>query len=100
MSRFTYLWQFHVHPERIDDFRRHYGDGGSWVQLFQKAEGYIGTRLLEDRENPFRFATIDDWRDMKAYETFRSAFSEEFEVLDRECEDLTADESLIGTFRS
>ena len=70
MSRYTYVWAFQVRRECLDQFQMHYGEGGSWVELFRRADGYVGTRLLRDRADPCRFLTIDTWRSVDDHRQF------------------------------
>jgi heme-degrading monooxygenase HmoA len=95
---YTYIWVFKVHPQHVDAFLRHYRDGGAWTQLFRRARGYVGTQLLRDAADPTRFVTIDTWSTARDYEAFRAAFASEYAALDRLCDGLTLDETLIGHF--
>ena len=97
---YTYIWAFEVHPEHVVAFRWHYGEGGAWTQLFRRARGYLGTRLLEDQTDPLRFVTIDTWRSVEEYEAFRAEYASEYAELDRLCEGFTVQERLIGHFVS
>ena len=56
---YTYIWAFEVRAEHVEAFRRYYGEGGAWMQLFRRARGYVGTQLLQDESEPLRFVTID-----------------------------------------
>jgi quinol monooxygenase YgiN len=96
VSAYTYLWEFIVEPEHVDEFERQYGPQGSWVQLFRQASGYIETLLLRDSTSPHRF--IDRWDNDEAYRRFRWQFSQQYAALDRRCEELTVRETLIGEF--
>ena len=98
VTTYTYLWEFVVESEHVDDFERHYGPQGSWVQLFRQAAGYIDTLLLRDSTNPQRFITIDRWENEEAYREFRTEFSQQYATLDRLCENLAMRETLIGEF--
>ena len=100
MSHYTYMWDFRVLPDRLDEFLRHYEDAGSWVLLFRRAPGYLGTRLLRDQDDPLRFLTIDDWESEEHYRAFRARYSNEYEALDRMCAGLTSAESAVGQFNS
>ena len=95
---YTYIWEFKVSAEHADAFRAHYGEGGAWTQLFRRAQGYLGTRLLRDVADPLRFVTIDSWRSVEDYEAFRASFASEYAALDRACESFTSEETLIGKF--
>ena len=98
MSAYTYLWEFIVEPEHVEEFERHYGPEGSWVELFRQAPGYVETLLLRDSMDPRRFITIDRWESAEAYRTFRTVFSQQYTDRDRRCEGLTVRETLLGHF--
>ena len=42
--------------------------------------------------------TIDRWESADAHRSFRSAFAQEYAVLDARCQHLTAQEVLLGAF--
>ncbi len=98
MARYTYLWAFRVLPGRAEEFLAHYESEGTWSQLFRRAPGYLGTRLLRDRADPLRFVTVDDWESEQHYRELLSQFSAEYEVLDRICDGLTSEETELGHF--
>lgn len=95
---YTYIWEYRVGKAHVPEFVRHYGPDGTWVALFKRAEGYVGTVLFRDRDRPDRFVTIDTWRSAAAHEAFRRAFATEFDDLDRHCETLTERERFLGSF--
>lgn len=95
----TYLWEFRVPPDTRAEFEHHYGPDGSWVQLFRRAPGYLGTLLLQDRDVDGRYLTIDRWESEAAYLAFRASFAQEYAALDATCERLTSSEVPLGTFR-
>ena len=97
---YVYIWAFKVHPEHVDAFRLHYQEGGAWTELFRRARGYVGTQLLRDATDPLRFVTIDTWHSVEDYEAFRAEYASEYAALDRLCEGLTLEETLIGYFSS
>jgi heme-degrading monooxygenase HmoA len=92
------LWEFSVPPAHRSEFVSHYGPDGSWVRLFRRARGYLGTDLLSDRADPLRYVTIDRWESADHWHAFRRQFSEEYEALDRRCERLTAREAPLGEY--
>ena len=98
MTRCTYIWAFQVQSDRVEKFPRHYDCGGTRAILFRRAPGYIGMRLLRDRDAPLRFVTVDDWESEEHYRAFRTRFSSEYEALDRICEELTSAETALGQF--
>ena len=97
---YTCIWAFKVHPDHVEAFREHYGEGGAWTQLFRRARGYLGTRLLQDERDPLHFVTIDTWSRADDYEAFRASYASDYAALDRLCEGLTTRETLIGQFSS
>ncbi len=97
-AAYTYIWAYRVKLDSLDAFLEHYAPDGRWVELFRRAEGYLGTELLRDRAEAYRYVTIDRWSSAKAFTEFRSTFAREFEQLDRHCESFTAEEREIGTF--
>lgn len=98
MERYCHVWEFRVHPDRVDDFVRSYRGDGAWTRLFRLAPGYLGTRLLRDRDDPLRFVTIDEWRSVEDYAAFRERFAAEYAALDRRCAGLTLAEASLGAF--
>jgi len=95
---YTYLWEFIVKAEHVEEFQRQYGPDGSWVALFREDAGYRGTLLLRDRANPLRFITVDRWESAAAHHTFRTAFAPEYAELDSRYGQLTAQEVSLGAF--
>jgi heme-degrading monooxygenase HmoA len=95
---YSYIWEFHVRPERQADFERTYRPEGQWVELFRQASGYLGTLLLKDRASSTRYVTVDRWRSEQDYEQFRVRFSKEYEALDAACQDLTVRERSLGVY--
>lgn len=98
MSSCAYVWEFRVEAGRREEFERHYGPDGTWARLFRRADGYLGTLLLQDPADRSRYLTIDRWESRSAHRAFRARFAAEYEALDRQCEALTARETAIGEF--
>src|SRR5579884_1576535 len=92
------VWIFRARPERRTDFLTHYSSNGSWAQLFRRAAGYLGTTLLPDAADPDRFLCIDRWRDLAAFDRFKSDFAAAYSALDKQCEQFTLEETRIGIF--
>jgi heme-degrading monooxygenase HmoA len=97
---FAYIWAYRVPTATSDLFRALYGPNGEWVGLFRQASGYIDTQLLQDRDDPERFVTIDRWETEESFNDFRADFSLEFERLDRKGDQFTVEEMSLGEFRS
>jgi heme-degrading monooxygenase HmoA len=98
VTRFSYVWEYEVPAESEPAFLAHYASDGTWVRLFRRASGYLGTQLYRDRWRAGRYLTVDHWLDEDAYGAFRREFTAEFEALDRECEGLTLREAHLGDF--
>jgi len=97
-SAYMYAWEYCVRAEHTAEFEQMYGLGGGWVELFQKAEGYLRTELFRDQSDENRYMTIDLWVSHEAWLTFRERFATEFEELDKRCEQMTDKESELGRF--
>ena len=98
-ERYTYIWEYEVLPAHEVEFLAHYSPGGTWVKLFRRGAGHLGTELYRDRAKPERFVTIDHWRTEAAFQEFRSRFAAEFDALDHECTRFTRHETPLGAFR-
>jgi heme-degrading monooxygenase HmoA len=92
------LWEFRVKKGREREFEKIYGAGGGWTELFSSAGGYLGTELGSDAAEPGRYLTLDRWSSRRDYEEFRRAALPQYEALDRICEELTEQESHLGSF--
>lgn len=90
------LWEYHVRPERCDEFERIYSAAGAWAELFRKSKGYLGTELVNDEANPQRYFTVDRWVSKTEYERFLEVWQQEYKALDEQCEGLTEREVLLG----
>jgi heme-degrading monooxygenase HmoA len=95
---FSLVWEFVVHSDKIDEFENSYGPGGSWVSLFRKSPGFLGSWLLRDSENSRRFLTIDRWKTAAHHAGMHREFATEYAALDRDCAALTEIERCIGAF--
>jgi heme-degrading monooxygenase HmoA len=92
------VWEFHVRPERLSEFLSAYSPGGDWDRLFKRGEGYISTELVRDERDETRFLTLDRWESREARDRFLTRFREEYDALDRRCEDFTLEETPVGDF--
>lgn len=95
---YTYMWEYHVLSDRVDEFEALYGPQGKWSDLFRQSTGYIRTELHRDRSQVDRFITVDYWESYGAWLDWRARFEAQFEELDRRGEHLTADERELGRF--
>jgi heme-degrading monooxygenase HmoA len=95
---FVVVWQFEIAEEKIAAFEAAYGPEGSWAQLFRSSTSYLGTELLRDAYIPGSYLTIDRWKSEEDFRTFRKAHDQDYEVLDRACDELTSRETRIGAY--
>lgn len=92
------LWEFVVKPEALEGFLLAYGPAGPWARLFERFEGYRGTRLWQDRTAPLRFVTVDSWDSAEQRAAMLSAARDEYARLDQELGGLTDSERELGVF--
>ena len=97
---FVIVWEFVVKRDRLAEYERAYASAGDWAQLFRRAEGFVDTALLRDREDRTRFLTIDTWLSRDAYDAFRAAFDTEYVALDARTEAFTESERRIGVYET
>jgi heme-degrading monooxygenase HmoA len=62
-------------PEAFADA---YGPEGEWAQFFRQGQGYVGTELLHDVEEPDRYLVIDRWESIEAYNAFLAEHQAEY----------------------
>ena len=90
------VWEYRVKQEGVTEFERIYSSDGLWTKLFERADGYLGTELLKDLSDSYRYVTLDRWTSAQHYEAFLSQWKTEYAALDARCEGLTHDEFLVG----
>jgi heme-degrading monooxygenase HmoA len=95
---YVILWEFHPKAGFESKFEQAYGPNGIWAGFFRRGEGYCGTELVRDTNETGRYLTIDVWVSREAYEKFRQANLDEYNQLDRQCEEMTQTEVELGTF--
>ena len=98
MRHYVVAWRFRVAASSVAKFEQHYGPKGTWSMLFRKSEGYLGTLLLKDEDDPLHYVTIDRWRSVEDYREFRVRFGREYSELDGHCEALTTEETALGEY--
>ena len=89
------VWEYVVRFGHEAEFENTYGASGDWVQLFEQADGYLGTELFHD--SPQHYITVDHWISSQAYERFHQQFRAAYHTLDARCQSLTEREKLVGT---
>src|SRR6185437_13378039 len=95
---FVVVWRFEVAEEKIQPFEDAYGPDGAWARLFRSSPQYLGTELLRDAYVPGGYLTIDRWASEDDFRAFRKDHDQEYESLDRSCDDLTSRETRIGAY--
>lgn len=94
------LWEFNVKPDSISVFEGIYGPDGAWAQLFRQSPDYLGTELLRDLTHPGRYLTLDHWTSREAFHRFKQDHHAAYAALDKQSENLTEHEALLGEFES
>ena len=94
------IWTYRVRKERLAEFGQYYAAGGVWAELFKKAQGYRGTTLLRDHDDPLRFATVDRWDSWEAFEQFKRDHQKEYDWIDTACAEFTTEETKVGIFET
>jgi len=91
---------FRYEARDTDDFRAAYGPEGEWAQFFRQGQGYIGTELLHDVEEPERFLVIDRWESIEAYNAFIAENQAEYLRRSDETRFYYVQELRFGTFEN
>jgi heme-degrading monooxygenase HmoA len=94
------VWKYRVNAEHSVEFEKIYGVNGAWADLFNKQNGYLGTELLRDPQDHEQYLTIDRWASSGDYESFLSQWKEEYKTLDKQCEGITEQETLLGKWET
>ena len=93
------VWEFRVRPDQREAFEYYYGGAGHWANLFRKSPAYVETILARDVETPLRYLVTDVWENAEAYRNFKGRFQDEYEQLDKTCEQFTLEERCWGVFQ-
>lgn len=96
---FAVIWEYEVREGCEAAFEALYGGDGDWVALFREYDGYIGTELLRDADQPRRFVTIDRWSSADAYTAFVTATKPRYAQIDARGDALTLIERSLGRFQ-
>lgn len=90
-------WEFRPDPARLAEFLHVYAPHGDWVQLFRRAEGFIGSELSPVAGRTGWYRTTDRWATEAHHAAFLERHGAEYRALDARCERLTLEERSIGT---
>lgn len=99
MNEHVRIWRYRVDPDRRQEFVHHYSSEGSWTQLFNRAPGYLGTRLWQDEGNDDVYFTQDRWCSKADFDAFKQEFGSVYEQMDEQLDGLTTEETFIGAMR-
>jgi hypothetical protein len=91
-------WEFRVRAGLHRRFEEMYGPAGAWATLFARDPAYLRTELQRDLREPGRHLTLDYWTSESAYDQFHARYQSEYDEIDRQCENLTDGEKLVGRF--
>jgi heme-degrading monooxygenase HmoA len=69
---------FRYEVREPEEFERAYGPEGEWAEFFRRGDGYIGTELLKDLEEPERYLVVDRWESADSYNAFLAANNAEY----------------------
>jgi len=95
---YVVIWEFQVNPEAKLAFEQAYGPAGDWARLFSRSSDYRGTQLLRDIDRSGRYLTFDYWTSREALRQLKQIHQADYDALDKQCEALTDNESLLGEF--
>jgi len=87
------IWRFRAKLDRVEEFCRVYGCDGDWAKLFMRSAEHRGTQLLQDTTEKRMFVVIDRWADGNSFTRFREEYAAEYDELDRQCLELTEEDS-------
>jgi heme-degrading monooxygenase HmoA len=81
-------------------FEQVYGPEGEWAAFFRTGDGYIGTELLHDVDEPDRYLVIDRWESADAYNAFLADNQAEYLRRSDEARLHLVQELRFGTFEN
>jgi hypothetical protein len=84
------VWEYQVEVGKVNAFLAAYRADGAWAQLFERADGYVGTELFGDVGRAGRFVTIDKWLDVASWEAFLVRWGVDYCALDQKLHGLAA----------
>ena len=91
---------FRYEARDADEFERAYGPEGEWARFFMQADGFVGTELLRDLDEPGRYLVIDRWETADAYNLFLAERRDEYLRRSDEARALYVQELRFGTLEN
>jgi heme-degrading monooxygenase HmoA len=95
---YTIIFEFFVLKGNAKAFEELYGPGGDWIELFRKSEGFIGTELMINPEDPHHYVTVDKWNSEDIYYNFLHEYQKEYQKIDARGDSFTFDQRRVGSF--
>ena len=83
-----------------EPFEAAYGADGDWARFFRQGQGYVGSELLRDLEQPGRYVVVDRWDSSEAYNAFVQEHRDEYMRRVDETAYLYDRELRFGTFEN
>jgi heme-degrading monooxygenase HmoA len=98
VSEHLILFEYEVHGDHATEFEEVYGPGGSWVELFSSAGGYLGSELYRDADRAGRYLVVDRWRSAAEYRSFLDSRAADYDALGQRTQRLWRRERCIGAY--
>lgn len=80
-------------------FELAYGPGGAWSEMTDGCEGFRGTTVLRDEEDPRRYLTVDLWTSEDAWEVAVAEHEEAYAALQADFDEWLDSMVRVGIFR-
>jgi len=96
MNEHLRIWRYRVEPGRRKEFLHHYSSEGTWTQLFQRADGYLGSTLWQDANDENVFYTQDRWRSEADFAHFQEHYAGVYAEMDKQLEGIASEEALVA----
>ncbi|MBE2266612.1 MAG: hypothetical protein IAE80_00170 [Anaerolinea sp.] len=93
------VWEFIVKPEAQGKFELVFGPGGAWGKVFDKAQGFRGTTMLNDTVNLRRYLIFDIWDSDILRQQALKAYADEYATLSADLAAWTESRVEVGVFR-
>jgi heme-degrading monooxygenase HmoA len=93
------VYEFIIKDESRGQFELTFGPGGAWSKLFARSEGFRGTTVMRDVENPCRYLTIELWETADLREKARAEHQTDDSDLDSTLTNWTDSMIEVGIFR-
>ncbi len=92
------IWEFRVKEKNQKQFELYYSANGKWAELFRRSPSYRETILTRDKQDRSRYVLTDVWDDLDSYQAFKKRHAQDYNALDKRCEEFTVVERCLGIF--